>query len=79
MPRRWEDAAFRKQLPAYAYFPFGAGPRRCLGQYLATLELKLLTAMLMRECELEVVDPGRVRLGARRGLRPLNLTVLRTA
>jgi cytochrome P450 len=78
-PRRWEDAAFRKQLPVCAYFPFGAGSRRCLGQYLATLELKLLVAMLVRECELKVVDPGRVRLGARRGLRPLNLTVLRTA
>jgi cytochrome P450 len=76
LPERWVSPAFRKQLPAYAYFPFGAGSRRCLGQHLATLEVSLLTAMLVREAELAVVNPGQVRLGTRRGLRPLNLTLV---
>jgi cytochrome P450 len=76
LPDRWASPAFRKQLPAYAYFPFGAGSRRCLGQYLATLEVNLLTAMLIREADLAVVDPDQVRLGTRRGLRPLNLRLV---
>jgi cytochrome P450 len=79
LPSRWYNPDFKKQLPSYAYFPFGAGSRRCLGQFLATFELKLLTALIVRECNLTVVDSDKVRLGARRGLRPLNLTLLRAA
>lgn len=30
IPERWENG-FEKRLPRCAYFPFGAGPRRCIG------------------------------------------------
>jgi cytochrome P450 len=47
-PERWLDEAWVRQLPKYAYFPFSAGPRGCLGMPLAMVELPLLTATIAR-------------------------------
>ena len=33
----------------YAWFPFGAGPRKCIGDYFATLQASLALAILLRE------------------------------
>ncbi|MDQ2808539.1 MAG: cytochrome P450, partial [Chloroflexota bacterium] len=44
-PERWTPA-FTAALPRYAYMPFGAGPRACLAQHFALLELHLLLATL---------------------------------
>jgi cytochrome P450 len=57
-PERWEgDLA--KKLPRYAYFPFGGGPRFCIGQSFAQMEAVLLLATLARVFRAEVL-PGRV-------------------
>src|SRR4029077_4301920 len=37
----------------YAYFPFGGGPRACIGQYFSMLESVLVTAMLMQAYEVK--------------------------
>ncbi len=42
-PERWTPE-FRKQLPRYAYFPFGGGPRVCIGDGFAWMEAKLVLA-----------------------------------
>jgi unspecific monooxygenase len=76
-PARWLDVSFTSSLPRHAYFPFGAGPAACLGQFVAMRELCILTALLVAEGNLAVVDPSKLRLGAKRGLRPLHLTLLR--
>ena len=44
-PDRWTDA-FRETLPPYAYFPFGGGPRQCIGSDFALAEAKLILATL---------------------------------
>ena len=44
-PDRWADGR-AKRLPKYAYFPFGGGPRVCIGNGFAMMEAVLLLATL---------------------------------
>jgi cytochrome P450 len=46
-PERWADGLARR-LPKYAYYPFGGGPRVCLGNTFAMMEAVLLLATLGR-------------------------------
>lgn len=56
-PDRWtrERAADR---PKHAYFPFGAGPRRCIGKPIAEPEMKLVLATIAQNYRLEHVQGG---------------------
>jgi cytochrome P450 len=47
-----------KQLPRYAYIPFGAGPRICIGNHLALMEGQLLIATLAQRVTFTLV-PGQ--------------------
>ena len=40
----------------YAHLPFGGGPRRCIGQYLAMAELVVAVATIVRAFHLESLD-----------------------
>ncbi|MFC4249250.1 cytochrome P450 [Natribaculum luteum] len=74
-PTRWLEERDR---PEYAYFPFGGGPRHCLGMRFATMELKLALATLARRLEFDRVtaslspsvgvtlDPGRLEMRVRK-------------
>ena len=44
-PGRWTPE-FKAALPRYAFFPFGGGPRRCIGEGFAWMELVLLVARI---------------------------------
>lgn len=47
-----------KQLPRYAYIPFGAGPRICIGNHFALMEGQLLIATLAQRVTFTLV-PGQ--------------------
>src|SRR5579864_1077476 len=56
VPERWLEERSRK-LPRFAYFPFGGGPRQCIGAAFATMEANLLLATIAQRFRLTVV-PG---------------------
>ncbi|MGE5778244.1 MAG: cytochrome P450 [Hyphomicrobiales bacterium] len=68
VPERWE-AGRSERLPRFAYFPFGGGPRICIGSRFAMMETTLVLATMLR----------RFRLVATldRPIRPLPLVTLR--
>ncbi|GAA1289167.1 cytochrome P450 [Saccharothrix xinjiangensis] len=47
--------------PRYAYIPFGAGPRVCIGSGLGMLEATIVTAAVVRELRLTTVPGYQVR------------------
>jgi len=53
-PDRWR-AERVKERPRFAYFPFGGGPRHCIGKHLAMLEAQLIVATVASEYRLEYV------------------------
>jgi enediyne biosynthesis protein E7 len=55
-PERFGAAAATDR-PRYAYVPFGAGPRFCVGSHLGMMEAVFVTAMVVRELRLST-DPG---------------------
>lgn len=56
-PQRF-DPASAASAPRYAYIPFGAGPRVCVGSHLGMLEATLVAAMVARRVRLTLM-PGR--------------------
>lgn len=55
-PEHFAPAAVAAR-PRYAFYPFGGGPRQCLGADFATLELSLILAMTVQRYRVHVV-PG---------------------
>jgi cytochrome P450 len=51
-PDRWLDSNFEKSLPRGAYFPFGGGSRKCLGEYFALAEARLILLMVAKNFRL---------------------------
>jgi cytochrome P450 len=69
--RRWfeESEAFRperwagdlaQRLPRFAYFPFGGGPRQCIGNSFAQMEAVLVLATIAQRFRLSLVPGQRI-------------------
>ncbi len=56
-PDRWLPER-AKSIHKYAYFPFGGGPRICIGNHFAMMEAVLVLATLIREYRFELL-PGQ--------------------
>jgi cytochrome P450 len=56
--------------PQFAYFPFGGGPRTCIGNHFALLESQIVVASIARRYRLELAPGQRVETNAGATLRP---------
>jgi cytochrome P450 len=68
-PDRWTED-FTNSLPKYAYFPFGGGPRACIGNYFAMMEIVLVLATIGRKFRLKIPPDGKVEILPAMSLRP---------
>ena len=69
LPERFRDAP-AEQRPPFSYFPFGGGPRGCPGRSLALLEIRLILALALSRCRLELLPDQNLTPHARITLRP---------
>jgi cytochrome P450 len=69
-PQRWLSGE-AQSVPTFAYFPFGAGPRVCIGQPLAMLTGPLFVSTIARRWRLDLV-PGHPVEPSPPLLRPAN-------
>ena len=73
-PERWTAEA-KEARPQYAYFPFGGGARRCIGEGFAWMEGTLLIATIARRWRMRlvpghaVVEHPRITLRPKHGVR----------
>ena len=70
-PERWENG-LAKQLPRFAYFPFGGGPRQCIGNTFALMEASVVLATIGQKFRFQLVPEHRVIPLASITLRPKN-------
>ena len=68
-PERWTAEA-RAALPKFCYFPFGAGPRQCIGEGFAWMEGVLVLATLAQQWRMRLVPGHPVELQPLITLRP---------
>jgi cytochrome P450 len=73
-PDRWTEE-FKRNLPRFAYFPFGGGIRGCIGESFAWQEGILLLSTVMKYWKVQLVpnqkiklDPG-ITLNPRKGIK----------
>jgi cytochrome P450 len=75
-PERWAGD-FIRQLPRGAYMPFGGGPRVCVGNHFAMMELVLVLATLARRYRFELADDPELEVVPSITLRPKGPVMLR--
>ncbi len=70
-PEGFDPDRFKTEPDRFAYMPFGAGPRRCIGSAFAMLEAKLILATITQRFALNLVPEHRVEPETTVTLRPL--------
>jgi cytochrome P450 len=70
-PERWSPEGARyKPVPRFAYFPFGGGPRVCIGAGFAMMEAILLLATVAQRFRMDLAPKQKVRMLPSVTLRP---------
>ena len=75
-PTRFDKSNIKAK-PNYSYFPFGGGPRLCIGQSFALLEMQLLVYHLLKRFEFEFIEYQKVEMEPLVTLRPKNPMMMR--
>ena len=69
VPERWEGDLL-KRIPRFAYFPFGGGPRQCIGNSFALMEATLILATIAQKFRFRLDENHPVKPLASITLRP---------
>jgi cytochrome P450 len=77
-PERWESDLLHR-LPRFVYFPFGGGPRVCIGNRFAMMEAKLVLAVALQRFRFELTPETELALFPSVTLRPRHGVRLRLA
>ena len=80
VPTRFEGD-WRKRIDRYAFMPFGAGPRSCIGLSFALIEIQLILAYLIPRFDIEIPEAGSIKPKPYLTLRtdrPVHMWVKRT-
>jgi cytochrome P450 len=56
------ELPLEKRVPRFAYYPFGGGPRTCIGNGFSTLQARLVLATIAQRFRLQIPPGGRVEL-----------------
>ena len=75
-PQRWTPE-MRSALPRFAFYPFGGGPRVCIGAAMARVEVRLALVSILRRFRIEAPPEARLRLVPSVTLRPAEPVRLR--
>lgn len=70
MPERF-DPSYTPQPPQYAYIPFAAGPRSCIGAGFAMMEIRLVLAHVLQRFRLDLVPGQHIDATARTTVQPV--------
>lgn len=73
IPQRWHAAASPHAGKRYCYFPFGAGPRSCIGSALAITQMTVVVATILRAVTLQLAADARPSAFPALVLRPLDV------
>jgi cytochrome P450 len=60
-PERWDDG-LAMRIPKYAYYPFGGGPRICIGNTFALMEAALILATVGQKYRFTLMPNARIEL-----------------
>jgi cytochrome P450 len=75
-PERWTPEA-RAARPRFSYFPFGGGPRLCVGESFAWVEAGLVLATLAQRWRAELVEGQTIRPRPSITLKPRGPVMMR--
>ncbi|PPT86754.1 cytochrome P450 [Xanthomonas theicola] len=75
VPERWLHGARIQPLPRYAYFPFGGGPRSCIGSMLAMTQMTVVIACVLHAFALRLAPDARPSPFPALVLRPLDVRI----
>ncbi|MGK0387724.1 MAG: cytochrome P450 [Maribacter sp.] len=70
-PERFNPENKKKQIP-FSYMPFGGGPRLCIGNNFALMEMQFIIAMMVRRYKFELVEGQDIDINPLITLRPKN-------
>lgn len=68
-PDRFAPENKAKHIP-FSYLPFGGGPRLCIGNNFALMEMQFVLAMMIKRYKIEIVPNQKIEMNPLITLRP---------